>query len=141
MTGQRIDLEINPITFRFHCPLCGHAILVPEQEPSPCDHCTFIWVDAIGEFDEAYCDADILERVKVAPEPEDEPEEGEFSWASCFDDDFLERLPDATVAFYLTWNFIACGPNSETIVIGIDGSYESDENDDEDAADIEGAQA
>lgn len=129
MVGQRIDLEINPVTFKFHCPLCGHAILVPEQEPSPCRHCNFVWVDALGEFEEEYCSADILERMKVAPDPEEEPEEGEFDWASCFDRNFLERLPDDTVAFYLTWNFIACGPSSETIVVGIDGSYEDEEED------------
>lgn len=120
MTGQRVDLDIDPTSFTFHCPVCGHAILRPEHEPAPCAHCTFVWIDALGEFDESMCTPEILARMRVIPPPDERIDEEHFEWASCFDDDFLGKLPDGTIAFYLTWSGFACGPVSETVVVGID---------------------
>ena len=120
MTGQRVDLDIDPTSFTFHCPVCGHAILRPEHEPAPCAHCTFVWIDALAEFDETMCTPEILERMRVIPPPDERIDEEHFEWASCFDEDFLGKLPEGTIAFYLTWSGFACGPVSETVVVGID---------------------
>lgn len=120
MTGQRVDLDIDPCSFTFHCPVCGAAILRPEHEPAPCAHCTFVWIDALGEFEESMCTPEILARMKVIPPPDERIDEDEFEWASCFDKDFLGRLPDGTIAFFLSWSGFACGPVSETVVVGID---------------------
>lgn len=126
MTGQRIDLDIDPNSFQLHCPICGSAVLRPAAEPSPCAHCTFVWIDALGEFDEALCTPDILERMKVIPPPEERLDEDEFEWLSCFDKEFLGKLPDGTITFFLTWSGFACGPVSETVVIGFDCTLAND---------------
>jgi hypothetical protein len=120
MTGQRVNIDIDPTSFTFHCPVCGHAILRPEHEPAPCAHCTFVWIDALAEFDEAMCTPEILARMKVIPPPDERIDEDEFEWVSCFDKEFLGRLPNGTIAFFLSWSGFACGPVSETVVVGID---------------------
>lgn len=120
MTGQRIDIDIDPSAFTFHCPVCGHVILRPEHEPAPCAHCTFVWIDALAEFDEAMCTPEILARMRVLPPPDERFDEDGFEWVSCFAAEFLGRLPNGTIAFFLSWSGIACGPVSETVVIGID---------------------
>ena len=120
MTGQRVNIDIDPTSFTFHCPVCGHAILRPEHEPAPCAHCTFVWIDALAEFDEAMCTPEILARMKVIPPPDERIDEDEFEWVSCFDKEFLVRLPNGTIAFFLSWSGFACGPVSETVVVGID---------------------
>ena len=120
MTGQRVNIDIDPTSVTFHCPVCGHAILRPEHEPAPCAHCTFVWIDALAEFDEAMCTPEILARMKVIPPPDERIDEDEFEWVSCFDKEFLGRLPNGTIAFFLSWSGFACGPVSETVVVGID---------------------
>ncbi|MBM3990751.1 MAG: hypothetical protein FJ298_07050 [Planctomycetes bacterium] len=126
MTGQRIDLDIDPNAFSLHCPVCGSWVVRPEAEPSPCAHCTFVWFDGIGEFDEANCTPDIIERMKVIPPPEERVDENDFDWVSCFDEQFLGKLPDGTIAFFLTWSGMACGPYSETVVVGFDCTLVAD---------------
>ena len=74
---------------------------------------------------------EILERMRVIPPPDERIDEEHFEWASCFDEDFLGRLPDGTIAFYLTWSGFACGPVSETVVVGIDCAAKREDGDDD----------
>lgn len=111
MSDRLISLDLEDGGAPFHCPVCGTQLLNPEEGLRSCAHLLFAWIDVVGEFDQE------LTRPEIHELAEGLDEDG--LWASPCEDEFLEKLPRNSVAFAFTEHGIACGPISNTVVIGV----------------------
>ena len=108
-----IDFPFGAHAPDFHCPSCGEVILSTEDllEQPVCPHVKFVYFYASGEFE--YADAEI----KKALDGFDDDEDGD-------EDSFThlaKKIKSKTaVVFSITTSGMACGPTSDTVVVGLD---------------------
>lgn len=99
---------------RIHCPVCGHALLVPDDglAKDPCPHVVFVY-DSIGEF--AYVRADHRSAIRRTEEILDRFDGGE----RLFRDTLLADLPQTAIVL----EFVRPAQGSDdgdTIVVAFD---------------------
>lgn len=109
MSATLIDLDFHDEASGLHCPLCGVAIVVPEEDIFTCPHLLFAWIDVVGDFLDEQTRPEIREL--ACCEEEDE-------FYSPLDEEFLAKCPRNTVVFALTEHGMACGPVSTTVAVG-----------------------
>lgn len=91
-----------------HCPVCGHALMVPDEEAVKCEHSLFVWIDLAGEYFEELTSPDIQKVLDDADDP-----------LTPYDEAFQAECPPNTVIFSMTGNGIACGPVSSMVAVGV----------------------
>lgn len=116
MAGQRVSIEMNWESSRFHCPACGAEVFNDEGETSnPCSHLLFTWVSEVGEMD--YVSPALPEKLRRAASEMDQEDDEDLS--NPCDSDFAKHLEDEDVVFCLEASGMACGPCGFTVAIGI----------------------
>ena len=110
MSANLIQFDFEDEASGLYCPVCGAALVVPEEDVHSCPHVLFAWIDMVGDFLDDCTKPEI--RALAYPDDVDEV-------YSPLDDEFLAKCPNHTVVFALTESGFACGPVSCTIAVGI----------------------
>lgn len=111
MSAIRVDLDFRDFGSNLCCPVCGAAIILPEEEIGMCPHLLFAWIDVVGDFLDPHTRPEI--RALACPDDEDE-------YFTPLDEEFLAKCPRHTVVFNLTESGFGCSgaPTSTTVSAG-----------------------
>jgi hypothetical protein len=112
MTLQLVELEWRGMPPALYCPACGAPVYEEAQDPTPCPHVVFSYIDIVGDFDH------LNERHTELAEQASRLAEERDTLAV---DEFIQAMDSTKVlCFSLTTNGMACGPTSSTVYAAFD---------------------